>query len=83
MNAVVSQAIINTILEQQKSPSLSNFSLVGGTNLAIQYNNRISDDIYMFCSEIIGKGGFQKMQEEVKTIFENIDLLIEFDNTYG
>ena len=37
----------------------------------------------MFCAETIGKGGFQKMEEEEKTIFENIVLLIEFVNTLG
>lgn len=67
----VSPAIIKIILELQSLPSLSNFALGGGTNLAIQYNHRISEDIDMFCSEIIGKSGFQKIEEEVKNHFGN------------
>ncbi|MGG7035698.1 MAG: nucleotidyl transferase AbiEii/AbiGii toxin family protein [Flavobacterium sp.] len=68
MNAV-SQAIKQTITELQNLPLLSNFNLAGGTNLALQFNHRISDDIDMFCSEIIGKEGFQKIQDEVKNHF--------------
>ena len=67
--SAVSSAIVKTILELQKLPSLSNFSLAGGTNLAIRYNHRISDDIDMFCYDIIGKAGFQKIEEEVKQYF--------------
>jgi hypothetical protein len=50
----VSPAIVKTIIQLQSLPSLANFSLAGGTNLALQYNHRISDDIDLFCSEIIG-----------------------------
>jgi predicted nucleotidyltransferase component of viral defense system len=68
MNAV-SPAIVKIILQLQSLPSLSNFSLAGGTNLPMRYNHRISDDIDMFCSDIIGKEGFQKIEEEVKKNF--------------
>jgi hypothetical protein len=77
MNAV-SPAIKKTIVELQCLPSLSNFNLAGGTNLALRYNHRVSDDIDMFCSEIIGKKGFQKIQEEVKQFFGN--KVTNFDN---
>lgn len=62
----VSPAIVKTIIQLQSLPSLVNFSLAGGTNLALQYNHRISDDIDLFCSEIVGLDGFNKIQEEVK-----------------
>ncbi len=68
MNAV-SPAIVKTILQLQSLPSLTNFSLAGGTNLALQYNHRISDDIDLFCSEIIGLDGFNTIQNEVKAHF--------------
>lgn len=67
--SAVSPAIVKTILQLQSLPSLANFSLGGGTNLAIRYNHRISDDIDMFCSDIIGKEGFNKIEEEVKKHF--------------
>lgn len=47
MNAV-SSVLINTILDFQKLPSVSKFSLGGGTNLALHYNHRISIDIDFF-----------------------------------
>jgi hypothetical protein len=68
MNAV-SPAIEKTIIQLQSLPSLANFNLAGGTNLALQYNHRISDDIDLFCSEIIGINGFQIIQDEVKEYF--------------
>jgi len=39
-------------------PSLSEFSLGGGTNLAFQYNHHISEVIDLFCPSIVGKQGF-------------------------
>jgi len=44
MKAVTS-AIIKAIIELQTLPSVSKFTLGGGTNLALQFNHRISDDI--------------------------------------
>lgn len=67
----VSPAIVTTILQLQNIPSLANFGLAGGTNLALQYKHRISDDIDLFCPEIIGLDGFNKIQEEVKASFGN------------
>lgn len=67
--SAVSPAIVKTIIQLQSLPSLANFNLAGGTNLALQYNHRISDDIDLFCSEIIGINGFQKIQDEVKEYF--------------
>lgn len=68
----VSSTIVKTILQLQSLPSLSNFSLAGGTNLALQYNHRISDDIDLFCSEIIGFDGFNKLLKRLKTILEKM-----------
>jgi predicted nucleotidyltransferase component of viral defense system len=65
MNAVT-PAISRAILELQALPSLSNFALGGGTNLALQFNHRISDDIDFFCADIIGKEGFKSIEKEVK-----------------
>jgi len=67
--SAVSQAIKNTIIELQRLPSFSEFSLAGGTNLALQYNHRISDDIDLFCPGIIGLAGWKQMQQEVQAYF--------------
>ncbi|PXY46503.1 nucleotidyl transferase AbiEii/AbiGii toxin family protein [Flavobacterium hydrophilum] len=67
----VSQDILKTISELQTLPSLSAFALGGGTNLALQFNHRISDDIDLFCPDIIGREGFQKIQKEVSDYYGN------------
>lgn len=85
--SAVSSAIVKTILQLQSLPSLANFSLAGGTNLALQYNHRISDDIDLFCSEIIGLDGFNKIQEEVKASFgknaRNFDNPCDINDQYS
>lgn len=85
MNAV-SPAIVKTIIQLQSLPSLSNFNLAGGTNLALQYNHRISDDIDLFCSEIVGINGFQMIEDEVKEYFgksvRNFDNPCDIDDQY-
>lgn len=85
--SAVSPAIVKTIFQLQSLPSLANFSLAGGTNLALQYNHRISDDIDIFCSEIIGLEGFNKIQEEVKASFgkntRNFDNPCDINDQYS
>jgi len=46
--SAVSLQLIKTIKELQSLPSLSNFALAGGTNLALRYNHRKSIDIDLF-----------------------------------
>jgi hypothetical protein len=46
--------------------------LAGGTNFALQYNRLISNDIDLFCSEIIGINSFQKIQDQLKEYFEKV-----------
>ena len=85
--SAVSPAIVKTIIQLQSLPSLANFSLAGGTNLALQYNHRISDDIDLFCPEIIGLEGFNKIQEEVKASFRknarNFDNPCDINDQYS
>lgn len=85
--SAVSPAIVKTILQLQNLPSLANFSLAGGTNLALQYNHRISDDIDIFCAEIVGLDGFNKIQEEVKAHFgknaRNFDNPCDINDQYS
>ena len=65
----VTPAISKAIIELQALPTVSKFTLGGGTNLALQFNHRISDDIDLFCNEIIGKQGFKNIENEVKNYF--------------
>lgn len=85
--SAISQAIVKTIIQLQSLPSLASFSLADGTNLALQYNHRISDDIDLFCSEIIGLEGFNKIQEEVKASFgknaRNFDNPCDINDQYS
>ncbi|MCF8428471.1 MAG: nucleotidyl transferase AbiEii/AbiGii toxin family protein [Bacteroidia bacterium] len=67
----VTPAIIKAIIELQTLPTVSKFNLGGGTNLALQFNHRVSDDIDFFCNEIIGKEGFNNIEKEVKNCFGN------------
>lgn len=67
--SAVSSELRKTILELQNLPSVSKFSLGGGTNLALRYNHRISIDIDFISSEIIGKAGFEKIVSEVQEHF--------------
>jgi len=65
----VTPAIIKAIIELQTLPTVSKFALGGGTNLALQFNHRISEDIDLFCVDIIGKEGFKNIENEVKKYF--------------
>lgn len=65
----VSPALLQTIKELQQLPSLSTFELAGGTNLALRYNHRISEDIDLFSTGIIGVEGFEIIESEVKKLY--------------
>ena len=53
--SAVSPELRQTILELQQLPSISKFSLGGGTNLALRYSHRVSIDIDFISPEIITK----------------------------
>lgn len=65
----VSSALLKTIKELQALPSLSMFSLGGGTNLAYRYNHRKSIDIDLFSNVIIGIEGYKKIEEELNAFY--------------
>lgn len=67
--SAVSPVIIETIKELQALPSLSNFALAGGTNLAYKFNHRESIDIDLFCNSIIGIKGFEQIENEVISFY--------------
>lgn len=67
--SAVSDTLKQTIKELQALPSLSNFALAGGTNLALRYNHRISEDVDLFCNTIIGIEGYATIEKEVKELY--------------
>lgn len=67
--SAVSPLLIETIKELQSLPSLSNFALAGGTNLAVRYNHRKSIDIDLFCSDIVGIDGFERIVNEIQEYY--------------
>jgi hypothetical protein len=74
----VSDSLIETILELQQLLSLSNSTLGGGTNLAIRYEHRISYDIDLFFSGIIGKHGYEVIKEEVISFYGDNVFAIDY-----
>lgn len=68
MQAVASELIV-LLKKLQSLESLRSFSLGGGTNLALRYHHRKSDDIDLFTDQIIGKEGFEKIRIELETQF--------------
>ena len=63
--SAVSEVLLQTIKELQSLPSLSQFALAGGTNLAFRFNHRESQDIDLFCSEIVGIKHLETIENEV------------------
>lgn len=74
----VSPKIENLIRELMNVESLTDFSLGGGTNLAVKYAYRISTDIDLFSSDIVGL----KKIEEIAKDLENkyTDCVIKIEN---
>lgn len=77
----VSPLLKQTILELQNLPSLAQFALGGGTNLALRYNHRISVDIDFFVPIAIGRIGFDKIIEEVESLYGKKHVNIMLLNT--
>ncbi|HEY9169422.1 MAG TPA: nucleotidyl transferase AbiEii/AbiGii toxin family protein [Lutibacter sp.] len=85
--STVSPVIIETIKELQALPSLSDFALAGGTNLAYKFNHRESIDIDLFCNSIIGIKGFEKIEQEVisfygKELISGLDYPLKENNQF-
>ena len=72
--SAVSSVLLQTIKELQALPSLSQFALAGGTNLAFRFNHRQSQDIDLFCPEIVGVKHFETIEAEVKSYFGDTNI---------
>lgn len=67
--SAVTPVLLQTIKQLQALPSLSQFALAGGTNLAFRFNHRHSQDIDLFCNKIVGIKHFETIEAEVKSFF--------------
>jgi hypothetical protein len=67
--SAVTPVLLQTIKQLQALASLSQFALAGGTNLALRFNHRQSQDIDLFCPEIVGVKHFETIEAEVKSFF--------------
>lgn len=65
----VTPVLLQTTKQLQSLPSLAQFALAGGTNLAFRFNHRQSQDIDLFCPEIVGIKHFETIEAEVKNYF--------------
>jgi Nucleotidyl transferase AbiEii toxin, Type IV TA system len=69
----VSPQILDLIAELQSLECIAQFSLAGGTNLAIRYNHRISEDIDLFTADVVGIDGLNLIRNELsKRYKENL-----------
>lgn len=72
----VDPKLISLLKELQELPSLSEFVLAGGTNLALRYNHRKSIDIDLISNKIIGKKGINNIINEISFLYgENAKLI--------
>ncbi len=79
--SAVSPILKQTILELQNLPSIAQFALGGGTNLALRYSHRISIDIDFIAPIIIGRIGFDQIIEEVENLYGKKQVSIMLLNT--
>ena len=65
----VDPRLISILKELQALPSLAEFVLAGGTNLALRYNHRKSIDIDLISNQIIGKKGIEAITKEISSLY--------------
>lgn len=76
----VSDLLYSTIKQLSKLDSLNEFYLGGGTNLAIRYNHRLSTDIDLFSSKVVGIDALENILEELNFIFGTDNLRVDKNN---
>ncbi|MBK8502710.1 MAG: nucleotidyl transferase AbiEii/AbiGii toxin family protein [Saprospiraceae bacterium] len=81
MNSAASNDLINLARELQSLPILDTSYLAGGTNLALRFAHRISEDIDLFIPEQIGKVGYLKIKSVLESFFRDriTKVLFPFD----
>lgn len=80
MKTAVSKILREVIIELMDEPALSDFYLGGGTNLAIKYNHRVSIDIDLFSSGVVGAKRMLEIETILKKKYEEHNIEIELEN---
>lgn len=68
---VVNRELQHLILELQSFDLLSSFALAGGTSLAMRFNHRNSVDIDLFTQKMIGRSGFDMIQDRFRRFYKS------------
>lgn len=76
----VSDELFNVILKLMNEPLLEDFLLGGGTNLSIKYNHRLSTDIDLFSTTIVGTKKLSLVCDYIENEFGNNNVLISKQN---
>jgi predicted nucleotidyltransferase component of viral defense system len=76
----VSDLLYSTIKQLSKFKSLNEFFLGGGTNLAIRYNHRLSTDIDLFSSKVVGIEALENILQELSDVFGSDKLRVDKNN---
>lgn len=79
----VSDELFNVILKLMNEPLLEDFLLGGGTNLPIKYNHRISTDIDLFSTFIVGTKKLNLICQYIENGNVSTFALIEKPNAIG
>jgi hypothetical protein len=76
----ISKELYELIVELQKLDSIKQFSLAGGTGLALRFDHRKSVDIDLFSSFNIGLKGFMDIKKELQNHFYDNLIFCEIEN---
>ena len=76
----ISKALHELIFELQSLESLKQFSLAGGTSLALRFNHRKSVDIDLFSNLNFGLQGFKEIKKEFQDLFIDNLIYCEIEN---
>ncbi len=82
MNNSVSKELFFIIKDLMKEVELSQFSLGGGTNLSLKYNHRVSTDIDLFSSKIVGSDVMTKINDLLLKKYNHLNVLSNVENKY-
>ncbi len=67
----LSDELYTVLLDTKKIPELKDYFLVGGTNLALRYNHRVSVDIDLFTPKNATNDEFLKIRSSFNQVFGN------------
>lgn len=76
----VSPELLSVINDLMKEPLINDFYLGGGTNLALKYNHRVSTDIDLFSSKIVGLKTIENINNLLVEKYKHLDISTSIEN---